>query len=151
MTHRELLNGLSAYPDLAEHIRVGVTVAKRANMVVASVGAFRQIAANECKAAGWDEGLELLTDFCVDLRPDRADRVLRPGNAALTLRNWALKTHPKMLSPVRREALLLLLLRHWNAYASGKTISQITFDPSRAAMPEPYSPSRTTKRRRTAA
>jgi hypothetical protein len=145
VTHAEVYQAVAMFPGIAEHIREAGKVSVPSKMVTASVAAFRQLAELEWPG---DAGRDMLTDFCIDLRPDKADRVLPPHHPALTLRNWTLKTPARNISH-RRELLLLLLIRHWNAYVEGKDLGLVRYTAD-ALMPVPYSPQAARRRARAA-
>jgi hypothetical protein len=121
------------YPTLPDHLREAHNMTRVSKMVTASLAAFRVISAD-----AWPAGITTLKEFCEDLRPDMQERVLKHGNPALTLRNYALRTPARQI-PHRREMLLLLLLRHFAAYAAGKEIRAVQAHVT-ALMPLPYTP-----------
>lgn len=141
ISNDQIVAAARRWPDLGDHLRIAHNTAGPSKLVVASLTAFRQITVD-----AWPAGRDLLDEFCEDLRPDRATRILEPGHPALTLRNWALN-HPGKGISNKRETTLLLLLKHFAATAEGKPIKAIVIRDD-AEMPTPYKPS--TRRRKAA-
>ena len=142
MSNDSIVAAAKRWPELGEHLRVAHNTATPSKLIAASLTAFRQISAE-----AWPAGIEVLDNFCDDLRPDKQERILTKGNAALTLRNWAARPAAKAVTS-RRETQLLLLLRHFRAYAAGKPLGAVILHDD-DTMPKPYVP--TTRARKAAA